>query len=202
MEVQDEFSHIDPRIVKTIAQYPFKFVGDCIRDVDELRPIRLRYLGVFDIIQGKEKRDKQDMSKLILKALEEYGVTEIVGSKDNPRILEYFKVSGNEWADNDEYAWCSAFVNWVAIKCGYEATKKLNARSWLDVGSEITKPIIGDIVVLWRKDKEGPYGHVGFYINSDDKYIYILGGNQSNQVNIAAYTKDRLLGYRRLQRVK
>lgn len=83
---------------------------------------------------------------LIIKALSQYGVKEIPGKEHNPQIIEYFKVSGHNWVDNDELSWCGAYVNWVAIKCGYEATKKLSARSWLEIGIPVLE-IVGDKLV-------------------------------------------------------
>jgi uncharacterized protein (TIGR02594 family) len=131
-------------------------------------------------------------------ALGEYNMTEYSGSKHNQRIIEYFKKSGHSWVKNDETAWCSAFVNWVMAEAGLPKTGKLNARSWLDVGRKVTNPQPGDVVIFWRSSKNSWKGHVGFYVTERNGYIYCLGGNQSNKVNIAGYKKDRLLGYRRL----
>ena len=39
-------------------------------------------------------------------------------------------------------------------------------------------------------------GHVGFYVRETDRYVYILGGNQSNKVSIAGYDKGRIIAYR------
>jgi len=141
-----------------------------------------------------------DMETVFNRALSQYGVREVVGTQHNPQILKYFSVSGHKWVKEDELAWCAAFVNWCARMEDFESTGKLNARSWLKVGLEVNTPEIGDIVILWRVNKDGPYGHVGFYINEYKGYINILGGNQSNMVRISAYPKYRLLGYRRLRK--
>jgi hypothetical protein len=62
-----------------------------------------------------------------------------------------------------------------------------------------------DIIILSR-GKDAPDadvidapGHVGFFagMESHDQ-IAILGGNQSNSVNVRRYSKKRLLGVRRL----
>jgi hypothetical protein len=159
-------------------------------------------------------------------ALGEYGTKEVPGEANNPRILQYFKEIGHSWVQSEWTAWCAAFVNWVAKEAGYEYTGKLNARSWLDVGDCIMyrindklvygkeanfenlanykpdKPTKGDIVILWRISKDSPYGHVGFYIREDENYVWILGGNQNNEVNIQKYPNHRVLGYRRLRKVK
>ena len=140
------------------------------------------------------------MGKLINTALKEYGTWEWSGDAHNPRVLQYFHDIGHEWVKDDETAWCSAFMNWVALQAGYEFSGKLNARSWLKVGKEVTEPKLGDVVILWRSSPDSWKGHVGLFVNKIGGDIYILGGNQNNQVNISAYNANRLLGYRRLEK--
>jgi len=134
----------------------------------------------------------------IEKAFSQYGIKEIVGREHNPVVLKYFSEIGHPWVKDDETAWCSAFVNWVCKKTNKAYSGKLNARSWMDVGIETTTPELGDIVVLWRESKSSWKGHVGFYVRETKSWVYVLGGNQSNQVKVTAYPKSRLLGYRRL----
>jgi len=81
-------------------------------------------------------------------ALKEYGTKEIVGSENNPRVLEYFRTTGNSWVQDDETAWCSAFVGYCLETAGITSTKKLNARSYLTWGEATEKPELGDIVVF------------------------------------------------------
>ena len=101
------------------------------------------------------------------------------------------------WADL-VFETCSAFANWVCKKAGLIYSGKLNAKSWLNVGYRVTKPKLGDIVVFSRGDPKGWQGHVAFFIRKTPNWIYVLGGNQNNQVKISAYPKHRLLEYRRL----
>lgn len=130
-------------------------------------------------------------------ALAEYGVSELKGVEDNPDILKYFSAIGFEGGGiKDETAWCSAFVNWVHKQAGVAYSGELNARSWLGIGDEVSIPDIGDVVVFWRESPSSWKGHVGLYINEDEKNIYVLGGNQYNSVCIRPYPKHRLLGYR------
>jgi|SRR5210317_384152 len=134
----------------------------------------------------------------IEKAMSQYGIKEIVGRQHNPEVLKYFSEIGHSWVTNDETAWCSAFANWVCKMTGKERSGKLTARSWLTVGVQVDKPALGDIVVLWRESPSSWKGHVGFFIRETQNWIYILGGNQQNQVKITAYPKNRLLQYRRV----
>jgi len=131
-------------------------------------------------------------------ALGEYGVQEVSGEANNPRILKYFEEIGETWVQSEETAWCSSFMNWVALKAGRERSGALNARSWLNVGQHIDNPIPGDVVVLWRESKESWKGHVGIFVAQTEEDIYCLGGNQSDRVQISLYPKGRILGYRRL----
>lgn len=141
------------------------------------------------------------MDQIFKIAVAELGQKEITGPEDNPSIVNYAKESGFEWVDDDETPWCSIFVNWVAKKAGVVRSKAANARSWLLVGKNIdTAPEPGDIVIFWRESLYSPKGHVGiffgFSINGDK--VYCLGGNQGNQVSVSAYSKDNVLGFRRL----
>ncbi|WGD35822.1 TIGR02594 family protein [Olleya sp. YS] len=139
---------------------------------------------------------------IISKALSEYGVKEVIGAKDNQRIIKYFDQIGfNGSKLKDETAWCSAFANWVAKTAGYEYSGKLTARSWLTVGESTNQPSVGDIVVLWRENPKSWKGHVGFFVKQTKSYVYILGGNQRNMVCIKAYPKSRVLDYKKLKKI-
>lgn len=138
------------------------------------------------------------MNKAFEIALGEYGTKEIVGNSDNPEVLKYFHDIGHKWVKHDELAWCSAFVNWCCFKAKLAYSGKLNARSWQSIGKQVKVPHIGDIVVFWRIKKDSPWGHVAFFVRETKNYVYVLGGNQSNQVKISAYPKSKLLEYRRI----
>lgn len=123
-------------------------------------------------------------------ASKEVGQKEIPGAKHNKRIIEYHQRTTLK-AKNDETPWCSSFVNWCLSNAGYPITQSAAAKSWAKYGASC-KPQPGCIVVLTRNGG----GHVGFYVRETAAYVYLLGGNQSNQVNIAAYSKDRVIAYR------
>ena len=112
--------------------------------------------------------------------------------------LASFLQAGGTNIDPSKTAWCAAFVNATLAKTGLDGTGRLNARSFLDWGSEVTEPQLGDIVVLSRGDPNGWEGHVGFFKGFDaNGDILILGGNQGDSVSVSAYSADKLLGYRR-----
>ena len=152
--------------------------------------------GKLNTFLRKEKMKPNE--KMMLIALKEFGVKEISGQDHNKRIIQYAKEAGFDWVDSDEIAWCSIFVNWVALKAGVERTNLATARSWLDIGEWVKEPEIGDIVVFKRGNSKWQ-GHVGLFVNyAENGDINVFGGNQWNQVNIKDYKKDDFLGFIRL----
>jgi len=138
------------------------------------------------------------MSKELMAIANSYvGTDEMRGTKHNPVILEYFDAVGHGWVREDEVPWCAAFVGAVLEEAGHKGTGSLAARSYLNWGHKVDKPKYGDIVVFWRGSKNGWQGHVGFYVRETKDYIYCLGGNQGDSVNVSRYSKSKLLGYRR-----
>ena len=135
---------------------------------------------------------------LLAEAERAAGVREYPGDADNPRIVEYHSYTSYGSPD-DETPWCSSFANWCMEKSGIEGTNSAAARSWLYWGTAISKPQLGAVTILWRGSPSAEKGHVGFYIGehpSNPGYILLLGGNQGDCVCVAAYKKDRVLGFR------
>lgn len=129
-------------------------------------------------------------------ALSQYGTKEIPGTSDNSVILQYAKDCGFTDYVHDEISWCSLFINWVMLQANKERSKALNARSWLNVGKQVDVPQMGDVVILWRGDPKGWEGHVGLFIRKVDGLVYLLAGNQHDQVNITGFPETQVLGYR------
>ena len=124
------------------------------------------------------------------------GVDEIRGDdRHNPRIVEYHQ-STSLHATDDETPWCSSFVNWCFEQSGIAGTNSARARSWETWGTPLKKPRRGSVAVFWRDSKTSGKGHVAFYFEERAERVFVLGGNQDNQVNIKSYPKTQLLGYR------
>lgn len=116
----------------------------------------------------------------------------------NPKVVAYFKDSGNAGVTDDETAWCAAFVGAMLKRAGLKGTGKLTARSYLDWGAPVDRADAqeGDIVVFKRGNSSWQ-GHVAFFVKDNGATITVLGGNQSNAVNRKAYKAADLLGIRR-----
>lgn len=152
---------------------------------------------IKNIFSRRKNKVKMDLPSYYEIALLENGISEVVGKKHNPRVLEYHKSTTLE-AKDDETSWCSSFVNWCLDQAGLKGTNSAAARSWLTFGEDVTKtPQIGDIVVFWRESKNSWKGHVGFYAGETLTHIEVFGGNQDNKVCFKKYPKLQLLSIRR-----
>lgn len=128
-------------------------------------------------------------------ALAEVGVAQFPAGQSNPRITQYHEGTDIRGYD-DKASWCSSFVNWCLGQVGIGGTGSALARSWLEWGEPLALPVPGCIVVLSRDDPNSWKGHVGFYLRSDEKFIYLLGGNQLEQVREHFYPVESVLAYR------
>lgn len=113
-------------------------------------------------------------------------------------LAAFFRRAVGTDFDPVELPWCARFVNAVLRTAGYNTDGADDwARSFLRVGEQITTPRRGDVVVFQRGN-DPQTGHVGFFYGFDAAgNVMVLGGNQSNSVNISSYSVDDVLGYRR-----
>ena len=130
-------------------------------------------------------------------AREKLGIHEIAGPEADGFIVECLKSTTVGYPENesDEIPWCSAFVNRILQLAGYEGTNSAWARNWLEWGVEADwgNLIVGSIVVLQRGENSG---HVGFFVDSNEDSIKLLGGNQHDSVSYAWFPQSRILGIR------
>jgi len=123
------------------------------------------------------------------------GLKEISGPRHERKIIQFFKDVGHAWVTDDETAWCAAFAGACLERAGIRSSRALNARSYLTWGRKLTTPKVGCIVVFSRGSSAWQ-GHVAFYLSETKLSVRVIGGNQSNAVTIANYSKAKLLGYR------
>lgn len=134
-----------------------------------------------------------------------------VKGQDHPFIQWCFTVCGYGTNTPDEQPWCSAFANGICWLLGLPHSQSAAARSWLAVGRPVNLTVAAlgfDVVVLKRagdnagpevRYKDGwPPGHVGFFAGIENGGVLVLGGNQGDQVSIARFSLERILGIRRL----
>ncbi|GAB4352157.1 MAG: hypothetical protein Kow0026_09600 [Oricola sp.] len=125
------------------------------------------------------------------------GIREEPGPASNPTIMNWAKALDLSYA-SDEVPWCGLFVgHCVASQLPEEPLPAglLGARSWLGFGHTVA-PQFGAVLVFWRGSKDDWRGHVGFCFAQDDTHYHVLGGNQSNKVNVSRFPRKRLLDAR------
>lgn len=127
------------------------------------------------------------------------GVKEIKGKQHNQEILELWKdaeIPGG--ATDDETPWCAAFINGCLVRGNKAGTKSGLARSFKyeankDKFDWLTKPEKYCIGVMKRGTSTWE-GHVGFVVDFDAKYVWLLGGNQGNAVSVARFPRSSFVG--------
>lgn len=128
-------------------------------------------------------------------ALAELGIRRHPPGSINPRIVEYNNQT-NLVGYDDKISWCSSFVNWCMAHAGFRGTGSALARSWLEWGKPLERPVYGCIAILTRDDPTSWKGHVGFYLRHDAEHVHLFGGNQLEEVRELAYPLHEVIGYR------
>lgn len=112
-------------------------------------------------------------------------------AKHNSKLRRYLGVNPRKTP------WCGAFVGTVAKRAGKSVPNGyMRAASWKRAGKAVSLKNAkkGDVVVVRTK-----YGHhVGFYAGRKNGRVQLLGGNQSNRVQISNYRIGSVQAVRRL----
>lgn len=122
------------------------------------------------------------------------GTREIVGPRHNSWIAKGWGRLGATWFNDDETPWCGLFVAHCIDAVGLKFPKPSlfpRAKAWADWGKPCGR-MLGAVAVFGRTGG----GHVGFLVGESATNLYILGGNQSNAVNIMPIAKTRLIATR------
>ena len=130
----------------------------------------------------------------VTEARKHIGTREIPGSQHHQKILQWWKSIKRGGIRDDETPWCAAYVGGCLEAVGIVSSRFESARSYLQWGKPIAPPVVGAVAVLGRA---GGGGHVGFVVGQDAQgRVILLGGNQGNAVNEAAFDSSRVIGYR------
>jgi uncharacterized protein (TIGR02594 family) len=124
-------------------------------------------------------------------------------SRNYNRLVQWLRSAG-KFIDPKRFAWCGDTVETAILRAlprePISAVLRENpfgARNWLTFGQDVG-PRYGAVVVFWRGSLRGWLGHVGFVVgrSADGRYVYVLGGNQKDAINIMRLDTERVLGYR------
>lgn len=149
---------------------------------------------------------------MVQKALDLYGVTELSGVPNNPVIVawadEIAEACGGayanwaaDWFNADSIPWCGLFVAVCAVRSAQGRRDRLPLHKYLSalewkawgVAVAVKDAVVGDIMISQRKGG----GHVAIIVGEDATHFHILGGNQSDQVNIVRKAKAEVVAVRR-----
>jgi uncharacterized protein (TIGR02594 family) len=135
------------------------------------------------------------------RAFADLGLSEIQGSRHEPRVIKMYALSGNPGIKNDETAWCAAAVGAWLKEAGQPNTGSLMARSYARYGKDVTNlpRIPRGAICVWPRGAP-PSGHVNICLEDDGAYLTCIGGNQGNGagggVTISRERKSKLVAAR------
>lgn len=130
----------------------------------------------------------------LVEAKRHVGLKEIPGPRHNSTILGWLRKLRAWWSE-DEMPWCGTFVAHCLQEAGLPIIKNwFRAKDWAAYGSNLRSTHVAPGAILVFARQGG--GHVGFYVGDDANFFYVLGGNQSNGVNVMKLAKARCIAIR------
>lgn len=114
------------------------------------------------------------------------GTKELKGKGTNPKLAKLFQISGT-WVKDDDIPWCAIFIAGVLTLAQLPVPKNFEGSlNWRTYGTKSLKPVVGAIVIFHRKPSGG---HIGIIVKISDcgNIVYVLGGNQNDEVNISKF---------------
>ena len=122
------------------------------------------------------------------------GLSEIKASNRHPTIDAWAKTLSGKWLLGQP--WCGTFCAQVFKEAGLEhkiPKEFFRAKAWENAGTKLDKPAYGCVVTFTRDGG----GHVGIVVGKTKTgMLKVLGGNQSDAVNIADFDPKRVTAYR------
>jgi uncharacterized protein (TIGR02594 family) len=130
-------------------------------------------------------------------AWKEIGTHEIPENR-GPAVQRYVDLSHcGEQGD----PWCAIFANAMLEESGIHGTRSPSSQSFRHDANFVALPgpALGAVSVFWRTSRQSGLGHVGFYCGERGGYVYTLGGNEGDMVQIEFCAKNAstfgLVGY-------
>lgn len=140
---------------------------------------------------------KQSAASWLQMAIAEYTRQNQLGVYNN-RIMQYIASiepdTTNFLLDN-KIAWSSHFVNWIMHKSNMIGNKNQLPTSWLQWGKAEVKPKHG-VITVFKLKSSYKQEMVGFFLLETYNYDIVLAGDVLSAINIIAFEKANLLGYR------
>jgi len=137
------------------------------------------------------------------------GVAEVEGPGSNPKIIAMRDYIISKFPDQREYAllfqdddtaWCGLASAWAMANADIsgpfgktDTDRWMWALSWADDSNyqQLDEPVLGCVCVFERSGG----GHVTLFEYEQGSSLYVRGGNQSNAVTLAPYSRSSCLGF-------
>lgn len=132
--------------------------------------------------------------RYIVEAKALLGEKEIKGRLANERIKELYADAGHPEVVSDEVPWCAAFVGATLARANKPNTGSLVARDYVKYGNRLKSPKKYCIGVM-RRGNSSWEGHVGYVMDFDRDWVWMLGGNQSNSVNVQRFPRNKFIAF-------
>lgn len=116
------------------------------------------------------------------------------GAANNPLVVKLFADAGFSGINQDSVAWCAA-VGAMLKRAGHAPSGSLAARSYESWGIGLKEPALGAIATKKRGNSSWQ-GHTGLVVGANKDQVFLLGGNQSDAVNVAAFKRSDIVAYR------
>ena len=130
-------------------------------------------------------------------AWKEIGTHE-VGNNGGPSVQRYCNLAH---CGEQGQPWCAIFANAMLESSGVVGTRSPASQSFRHDTDfvQLSGPALGAIAVFWRTSRASGLGHVGFYCGERNGFVWTLGGNESDMVQIEMLAKQAsvfgLIGY-------
>lgn len=151
-----------------------------------------RFDKLLDDIGIPREGQRPGEPRWMIEARARIGEREIPGPRHNRWIADGWARLGAPWFNDDETPWCGFFVahclDWAGLPYPRLFPRALSFSDW----GQACPAAVGAVVTFQRPGG----GHVGFLVGEDRLNYYVLGGNQSNMVNIQPIAKSRRVAIR------
>lgn len=146
--------------------------------------------------KGGEKVDIGGNTVIVATAKKYMGLSE---RSDRKTLARFLSGELKQKIDPVITPWCAAFVNAILTEVGLPTTGSNLGSSFTSYGRRVKDPKPGDIVVI--RGGRHSRTHVGIYVGTEmrgkRRYVRLLGGNQSNRVQISSYDASKIIAIRR-----
>lgn len=116
--------------------------------------------------------------------------------RDNAALSDWLRSWGRFLGNPKDLPWCGDAVETCVAKTLPDEPLPSNpffAQAWAKFGKDVGSPIVGAIgVIRWTPSS----GHVGIVAGVSGDRVNLLGGNQSNAINVSSFPRSKFIAFR------